>query len=329
MNQQVIDREFRGQDILSAQQFSRQGLLELFSFAERMRKIARREVRTQVLGGYVMGSFFFKESTRTRLSSEAAFQRLGGSVITFIDPKFSSIVKGETFEDTIATVDSYCDIMTIRFEHAGQAALAAQIAEHPVVNGGDGSGEHPTQALLDSYTFKEAAPFDITREPFTVALVGDLREGRTVHSLVPMLTTLCDQVAFQFVAPDFLQMPLELINLARDRGCPVTLTDKLIDGIGPADAVYMVRPQLERMRNDEERDQWKGVADRLCLNRPMIEEHCKPNVLITHPLPRNKEIATDVDQMPNALYLKRQIENGVLIRMALDVFILGKQEKFV
>lgn len=330
MNHAVIEEEFYGRDILSAGKLSRDGLLQLYSFAERMRPYARREVRTQVLGGYEMGSFFFKESTRTRLSSEAAFHRLGGNVITFIDPKFSSIVKGETFEDTIRTVDSYCDIMTIRFEEEGQEIVAAEIAEHPVVNGGAGSGEHPTQGLLDGYTLKEGAEkvgIDILREPFRIALIGDLKKGRTMHSLVPTLLTLCDKVSFHFVAPNFLQMPPKIIKLAEDRAAQVTLTDNLIEGVTGVDAVYIGRPQLERM-SDEERAQWRACEDQYCINRALIETHCKPHILITHPLPRNKEIATDVDSMPNALYPRRQIENGVVIRMALYVFILGKNKKF-
>lgn len=329
MNNEVIEREFRGKDILSARQFSREGLLELFSFAERMRPIARRDVRSQVLGGYVMGSFFFKESTRTRLSSEAAFLRLGGGVITFTDPQFSSMVKGETFEDTIGTVDCYCDLMTIRVEKEGQAALAAEVAEHPVINGGDGSGEHPTQALLDAFTLKEAAKFDITREPFTIAMVGDLKYGRTVHSLVPTLMCLCDKPKFRFVAPDFLQMPTELVRSVRERGFEVEIEEDFIRGIRGANALYMVRPQLERMKNDEEREMWRSLEHLFCLNRSIVEKECEPGILITHPLPRNAEIANDVDTLPSALYRKRQVENGVVIRMALYAFILGKETKFV
>lgn len=327
MNYDLIRHEFRGQDILSASQFSRPGLLELFAFAERMRPIARRDVRTQVLGGYVMGSFFFKESTRTRLSSEAAFLRLGGSVVTFTDPRFSSIMKGETFEDTIATVDCYCDIMTVRVEKEGQAKLAADVADNPVINGGDGSAEHPTQALLDGFTLREAAPFDIANEHFNIAIVGDLKYGRTVHSLLRLLLVLCDHVQFHLVSPDFLQMPTALVQLARKHGHSVHQTGDLIGGIASADAIYMVRPQLERMTQDEQ-EAWERQKERFFINREILEKWCLPQVLITHPLPRNAEIATDVDNLPNALYRKRQVQNGVVTRMALNVFVLGKEEKF-
>lgn len=328
MNHEVIEREFRGKDILSTRKFSREGFCQLFSFAQRMRPIAQRKVRTQVLGGYVMGSFFFKESTRTRLSSEAAFLRLGGGVITFIDPKFSSVIKGESFEDTICTVDSYCDLMTLRVEKEGQASLAAAIAEHPVINCGDGSGEHPTQGLLDGFTLKESAPMNIERQPFTIAVIGDSKYGRTVHSLVPMMTSLCDKLTFRFVAPDFLQIPDDLITFARDRGCRVDQTDKLLEGLQGANAAYVVRPQFERMPEPEQA-MWRECEGRFRIDRRTIEEHCRSDILITHPMPRNAEIATDVDTMPNALYRKRQVENGEVIRMALCVFILGKEEKFV
>lgn len=329
MDRDVIKDQFFNQNILTADQFSYEGLSELFAFAERMRPIARRVVRSQVLSGFIMGSFFFTESTRTRISSEAAFQRLGGAVVTFTDMKFSSMMKDETFADTISSLDVYCDIMTLRLEEEGQAAIAADIAQHPVINGGDGSGEHPTQALLDVFTFQEASKFDIAHTPFKIAIVGDLKYGRTVHSLVPLLRKYCCDVQFQFVSPEFLKLPAKVETNARLSFSNASWTDDFKQGITGADIIYMVRPQLERMEDDEEREKWREVQSRYCLDRSVFKECCNPQALITHPGPRNAELSPGLDDLPNSVYRRRQPENGVLIRMALPVFILGKEDKFV
>lgn len=329
MDRDVIREQFFEKDILAARQFSRAGMHELFIFAERMRNISRRIARSQILGGYIMGSFFFGDSTRTRISSEVAFLRLGGGVVTFTDMQYSSMSKGESFEDTIFTLDLMCNIMALRLKTAGQAAIAAKVANNPVINCGDGYGEHPTQGLLDVFTFQEGAAFDITNNPYTIALVGDLKYGRTVHSLVPMLTTFCDDVRFRFVAPDFLQLPDDVVSQSDNSIANAVRTDDFESGIAGVDAIYMVRPQLKQMKTDAERDSWHEIESQYRLNRSVFEKCCKPDTLITHPGPRNAELDTDLDELPNAAYRRRQPENGVAIRMALSVFILGKEDKFV
>jgi len=170
---------------------------------------------------------------------------------------------------------------------------------------------------------------DITRKPFTIAIAGDLKYGRTVHSLVPLLTKYCDQVNFRFIAPDFLQLPKHIVDQAKNSGMSCELTDDFITVISDVNAIYMVRPQLERMADEAERDQWSEVEKRYRLGKKILDQHCRADVLITHPEPRNAELNTDLDDLPNAVYRRRQPENGVLVRMALSVFILGKVDKFV
>ena len=274
-----------------------------------------------------MGSFFFEESTRTRISSETAFLRLGGSVVGFDDPQFSSMIKKkESFEDTVHVISHYCDMMTIRTTQKGQAAIAAKHSLKPVINAGDGSGEHPTQALLDCLTLWEAYGGKIGN--IIVAVVGDLKYGRTVHSLVRMLPKLGNGVRFRFIAPDFLQMPEDVLADLRAAGVKFESGSDFYEGIRGVDAIYMVRPQNGRMV-PAERKKWQRVKSRYRLTMDVLKKYCKKTVRILHPLPRNDEITTDVDEHKGALYLDEQIEAGVLIKMGLAAFILGKHKKFV
>lgn len=314
--------EFAGQHIISADQFDQLSLERLFEWARRMRGIAQREVVCNVLEKYDLGSFFFEESTRTRLSSERAFRLLGGHVCTMTDMKFSSIiVKGEDMEDTFRVLSHFCDIMVVRCKEEGQALIAAENSKVPVINGGDGKKEHPTQALLDVFTIKEENGDRI--DGLTIAMVGDLEHSRTVHSLVKLLTLYCN-ITFLFVAPAELQIPAGYLALIEERGHRYEKMEDLRTALPHADVFYMVRPQNERMADEKK----PVINGRYQLTKQLVEDHCKPNVIIHHPLPRNDEISKDVDSLKGAAYFKA-IDNGILIRMALFILVLGKEKKFV
>lgn len=313
--------QFLNSDILSVSQFDRENISHLFVLAHRMRKIARREVRCQVLDGYILGSLFFEESTRTRMSSNAAFMRLGGQVNETVGVEFSSIAKGETLADTIRVAQLYCDILVIRHPQIGSAAEAARYSEKPVINAGDGIGEHPTQALLDLFTiFEERKAVDNT----TVAMIGDLKHGRTVHSLARLLT-LYQGIKFVFIALIKIQMPRELVDEICSKGFEVTETENFEEGIAAADVLYMTRIQEKRFEHKADFHEVNGLY---VLTQQKVERSCKPGVVVMHPLPRITEIHTDVDDLSSAAYF-RQAENGVLVRMALYLLVLGKEEKFV
>lgn len=312
--------DFLRSSILSSEQFDVPSLERVFSLAKRMRRIASGEVTCKVLQDNVLGSCFFEESTRTRWSSEAGFMRLGGQVITMWDPRFSSMEKKkETFEDTIRVLSGYVDVIVVRHSEIGKATIAAQYSRVPVINGGDGQGEHPTQALLDAFTIQQ----EVGRlNDFHIAMVGDLVRGRTVHSLLKILS-LFEDVRVTLIASGKWQMPDDMVKKAEQAGCKIYQTDDFERGIKSADVIYMVRPQKERAENGE-----SEMCDRYCLDVRVVENKCKKGVVIMHPLPRNNEIAKDVDDLPNAAYF-RQAENGTLVRMALYLLIFGKEDKFV
>jgi aspartate carbamoyltransferase len=246
-------------------------------------------------------------STRTRLSFETAMLRLGGDVITVAEAKSSSAAKGESLHDTIKTVEGYADVIVLRHPQIGAAKEAAEATDRPVLNAGDGAGQHPTQSLLDLYTIlKEQKKVD----GLTIALAGDLRNGRTVHSLALLLANY--DVKFLFVAPDALRMPAEIVEQVSATGIDVTETADLGDTIRQADVLYMTRIQRERFEDPAEYDRLK---DAYVLRRAMLAD-AKPNLTIMHPLPRVNEIDPDVDEYPGAAYF-RQSANGVPIRMAL------------
>lgn len=320
--------EFRGQHILSASQFTRGGIERLFALARRMKRIANGEIECTVLQKQMLGSFFWQESTRTRLSSERAFRMLGGEVCTFTDMRFSSVVKGEDIPDTYQVLSHFCEIMVVRHPETGAVAEGAKFSRKPVISAGDGKGEHPTQGLLDVFTFQEALH---GVDGITVTAVGDLRDSRTVHSL-GLLLGLYDGVTLTCVAPPELQLPNEFVRKYRENSkgrLTIRTVESLEDGIADADAIYMIRPQQEH----KDEDQQALVVEmyrQLCLTRDKIKRCCrKQHVIVTHPLPRNREISRDVDSLSGALYLTDQIDNGILVRMALFLLVLGKEEKFV
>jgi aspartate carbamoyltransferase catalytic subunit len=304
----------KGKDILDGAQFSREEIDHIMDLADKYREQLKDKPALDIMKGYVMATLFFEPSTRTRLSFEAAMHRLGGSVIGFSSAESSSTAKGETLVDTIRTVDQYADIIAMRHPQIGSAKEAASVASAPVLNGGDGAGQHPTQALLDAYTIvRECGSLDGK----TIVLCGDLKNGRTVHAGVEIYKNY--KVKLIFVAPEQLQMPREIVNSLKQRGVQVEETTNLEDAIKQGDVLYMTRIQKERFADTAEYDRLKNS---FILNREMVER-LNPKLTVMHPLPRVNEITTDVDSLPTAAYF-REVGNGVFIRMALIALVMGK-----
>eukprot|EP00741_Cyanophora_paradoxa_P020923 tig00021319_g20199.t1 len=302
-------------DILSVSQFSKQDLTYIFKVASEFRKRLMRQEVIEVCKGTVLCNLFFEPSTRTSCSFQAAMQRLGGTVLSLTDMKSTSVSKGETLEDTVRVVDTYADVVAIRHPEKGAAALAAQAAIHPVINAGDGVGEHPTQALLDLYTMREELG---TVNGLTVTMVGDLKNGRTVHSLARLLATHYD-VRLQYVSPDSLRMPPEIIADVANRGRRQTQHQSLDAVLHDTDVLYVTRVQKERFANPAE---YEAVAHAYCIT-PHTLTSCKENMIVMHPLPRVGEISPEVDSDPRAAYF-RQMEYGLYVRMALLAIVLGR-----
>ena len=306
--------DMKGKDILHGAQFSRDELEHIMRLASTMREELEKAPGLDLVKGYVMGALFFEPSTRTRLSFETAMHRLGGAVAGFASAGSSSAAKGESLADTIRTVDQYVDVIAMRHPMIGSAKEAAKVAEAPVINGGDGAGQHPTQALLDLFTIQtERGQVDGS----TIALCGDLKFGRTVHAGVELYRQYDCRLIF--VAPDRLRMPPEITTKLREQGVTVEETTDLEAALAQADVLYMTRIQKERFEDPDEYERLKGSY---ILSREMVERN-GPGTTIMHPLPRVGEIATDVDALPNAAYF-RQARNGVYIRMALIALVLGK-----
>ncbi len=265
-----------------------------------------------LLRGRVLGMLFFEPSTRTRLSFESAMLRLGGNVLGFADARMSSFSKGESLMDTIRVVEGYCDAIVLRHPREGAARLAAEVASIPVINGGDGSNQHPTQTLLDLYTIREATE---KLDGLRVGFMGDLRYGRTVHSLATALSEF--DVELKFVGPPQLRLPSELRQRVADSGRLACEVESL-DDVGDLDVLYVTRIQEERFPDpvDYERIRHAYRVDRDALER------FGPGLKILHPLPRVNEVSRDVDDHPGALYFE-QSRNGVTVRMALLHLILG------
>jgi aspartate carbamoyltransferase catalytic subunit len=303
-----------GKDILHGAQFTHEEIEHIMQVAADMRERLKERRSLDLLKGYVMGALFFEPSTRTRLSFETAMQRLGGAVVGFADAGVTSAKKGESLADTIRTVDQYVDVIAMRHPQIGSAQEAADVAEAPVLNGGDGAGQHPTQALLDLFTIQsERRGVDGN----TIVLCGDLKHGRTVHAGVELYKHYdCNLI---FVAPEQLQMPAGITSRLRKQGMEVKETSDLETALSEADVLYVTRIQKERFADPAEYERLKGSY---VLTREMIER-LKPDVIVMHPLPRVDEIATDVDGLPNAAYF-RQVQNGVFTRMALIALVMGK-----
>lgn len=299
-----------GRDIVSIRDFSREDLLEAISKAEAIEK--ERDKHSLLLRGKIMASLFFEPSTRTRLSFEAAMHRLGGSVIGFAEPSMTSIAKGETFEDTIRIIDGYCDVIVIRHPEIGSAKKAADIAKNPVINAGDGAHEHPTQTFGDLFTIKKSVG---RLDNLTVGFLGDLKYGRTVHSLSFALSHF--KPTFYFISHKSLQMPEEDLKELDKRRIAYYEEEDLLKVSKKLDVLYVTRIQKERFLNPDEYHQVKGIYQL----DPSFLKHTKPELKILHPLPRVDEINPQLDKARQSIYFE-QAHNGVPVRMALLSMVL-------
>ena len=316
MTRKVISSNgLTGQDILSVDQFDRDKLSFIFSRAREMREMVQHVGGADLLKGYVLACLFYEPSTRTSSSFIAAMERLGGSVIPITQGvQFSSVSKGETLADTVRTLEQYADAIVLRHPEIGSAKLAADYASVPVLNAGDGPGEHPTQALLDLFTIRE----ELGRvDGLKVAMVGDLRYGRTVQSLTKLL--LHFDVSLRFVSPEILRLPLNTMNQVIDAGVDVRETHDVADVIENADVLYVTRVQKERF---SDLAQYEEVKDYYEITTELMEK-AKDKMVVMHPLPRVGEIHYNVDKDPRAAYF-RQVKNGMYIRMALLAAVLGR-----
>ena len=299
--------------LITIDDLTNQQILDILADAERLLPVARGEIYLPLLQGRILGNLFFEPSTRTRMSFETAMKRLGGDVVNLGDVKTSSVVKGETLYDTIQMVDGYTDIIAMRHPRQGAAQYAQDAARVPILNGGDGAGHHPTQTMLDLFTIKQAHG---RLEGLTVVLAGDLRYGRTVHSLSHALTRFgCELI---FASPDLLKMPEEIVSDLRLQGANVVETEDLYGSMANADVVYMTRIQKERFADEDEYTRCAGAYK---LHARHLTE-VKQDMIIMHPLPRVDEIDPSVDSTRHARYFE-QAFNGVVARMALLCRLLG------
>jgi len=303
-----------GKDIISVRQFSRADLEYVFGVAHEMRGMVERVGTFDLLKGKILANLFYEPSTRTSSSFTAAMERLGGSVIPINEVKYSSVTKGESLSDTIRTLECYADVIVLRHPETGSAAIAAKAARKPVINAGDGVGEHPTQALLDTFTIME----ELGRlDNLTVTMLGDLKYGRTVHSLARLLSLF--NVRLNYVSPDILKMPKEVMDEVGAKGIPQAEFSTLEKVLPETDVLYVTRVQKERFEDPADYEKVKSayVID------PVIMKAAKQDMIVMHPLPRVTEISMDFDDDPRAAYF-RQMEYGLYVRMALLAMVLGK-----
>ena len=308
-----MSESLKGSDIVSIRDFSRDQIEHILEVAEGMVPVARGEENSSLLEGRILGSLFYEPSTRTRLSFEAAMMRLGGRTLGFDEPKGASVAKGETLADTIRMVDTYSDVIVLRHTQEGAARLAGHFAEKPVINAGDGAGQHPTQTLLDLFTIrKEKGGIDGNH----IVIVGDLKYGRTVHSLSEALSMFGAKLTF--VAPPTLQMPKEHIKHIEERGLEPRISNSLEEVISDADVLYVTRIQKERFPDPAE---YRKVAGAFTIDNALLRD-AREDLIIMHPLPRVNEIHPEVDGSQHARYFD-QAFNGVPVRMAILSLVLG------
>jgi aspartate carbamoyltransferase catalytic subunit len=306
----VSSLEFRNRDIISIKDFTRAEIDYILETAKTMEPLAK--TGSGMLRGKMLATLFFEPSTRTRLSFESAMLRLGGSAIGFAEPKGSSVEKGENLADTVRVVESYADVLAVRHPLEGAARVAAEFASVPIINAGSGAEEHPTQALLDLYTIvKEKKSID----SLNIALVGDLRYGRTVHSLSYGLSNY--KVKLYLISPETLRMRREVLETIKGKMKVVEKTG-LEEVIPELDVLYVTRIQKERFPDPAEYAKVKGVY-KIDLS---LLKNAKEDMIVMHPLPRVDEIAPEVDETPHARYFQ-QVWNGIVTRMALLALILG------
>ena len=319
---------FQGSHILNIGQFERSDVDQLFAVADAMRPYAHRDKVTRVLDGAILGSMFFEASTRTRISFGSAFNLLGGQVRETTGFESTAIAKGESLYDTARVLSGYSDVIVMRHPAEGSVAEFAAGSRVPVINGGDGANEHPTQALLDLYTIaRELQAKGRKIDGLRIAMIGDLRHGRTVHSLSKLLS-LYDNVQVILVSPKELALPDAIVDTMRSAGVEVSISDELNNSIANVDIVYSTRIQEERFTSKEEADLYRG---KFRLNQAIYTQYCEPNTVIMHPLPRDSrsdanELDSDLDNNPN-LAIFRQTDNGLLVRMALFALVLDVVDK--
>ena len=320
--------DFSGNHILSIDQFERSDIEKLFSVADKLEPFASKEKITRLLEGAILGNMFFEPSTRTRISFGASFNLLGGNVREITEVGSSSLAKGESLADTAQVLSGYSDIIVMRHPENHSVQRFADSSRVPVINAGDGSNEHPSQALLDLYTIqKELSQNDKSLDNLRIALVGDLKYGRAVHSLCKILS-LYSNVKLNLISPDELKLPSEILNQLKDSGVSLEQTENLEEGISEVDIIYVTRVQEERFNDKEDANKYRGL---LSLNQSIYTANCEPNTVIMHPLPRDSrsdanELDSDLYENPN-LAIFRQADNGVVIRMAMFALVLGVEDK--
>lgn len=320
--------DFSGSHILSIDQFDRSDIEKLFSVADKLEPYASKEKITRVLEGAILGNMFFEPSTRTRISFGASFNLLGGNVREITEVGSSSLAKGESLADTAQVLSGYSDIIVMRHPEIDSVKKFAEASRVPVINAGDGSNEHPSQALLDLYTIqKELSQNDKSIDGLRIALVGDLKFGRAVHSLCKILS-LYNNVKMNLISPEELKLPIELVESISAKGVTITETENLEDGISEVDIIYVTRVQEERFKDKQDADKYRGL---LSLNQSIYTANCEPNTVIMHPLPRDSrsdanELDSDLYENPN-LAIFRQADNGIVIRMAIFTLVLDIEEK--
>ena len=307
---EVTKKTYR--DIISIRDFSKKEILEILQLAEEMEGMDT-EKKSTLLQGKKLATLFFEPSTRTRLSFESSIQGLGGTVIGFADASTSSTTKGESLRDTVRTVERYCDVIALRHSLEGSARLAAEFVKIPVINAGDGANQHPTQTFLDLYTIqKEMGKID----NLTIGFVGDLKFGRTVHSLALALSHF--NVKIYLISPESLRMPKHFLEEIDAEGTKYVETDDLMEVVPTLDILYATRIQKERFHDLAEYEKAKGFFR---IKRSLLN-HAKPGLRIMHPLPRVDEIDYEIDETPNAIYFE-QLANGIPVRQALLCRALG------
>ena len=298
---------------------SKEEIINILEIAKKIENTNEKE-KLDYLKGKIISTLFFEPSTRTKMSFESAAQRLGAQVLPLPPLEYTSLKKGESFTDTIKMVESYSDIIVIRHPLDGAARLASNTSRKPIINAGDGSNQHPSQTLLDLYTILEEKK---TLNNLKIGFVGDLKYGRTVHSLVKALTHFNPTI--YFVSPQILQMPDYLLEDLDKCNIKYELMEDFRDCISELDVFYMTRIQKERFLDVEEYEKVKGIY---IINRENIEGKCKEDMIILHPLPRVDEISTNLDDTKYALYFK-QAKNGVPVRQAMMMTVLNKVKEFI
>lgn len=318
--------KFKGMHVLSTTQFDETMLRFVFETASAMKRMVAEKGKSDVLRGRILANVFFEPSTRTMCSFDAAMKRLGGDVISVAEST-SSAKKGETIEDTVRCLECYCDVLVLRHPVVGTAAKAAAAMSKPLLNAGDGTGEHPTQALLDLFTVvsshkRAQLPAGIESgvdlSALTLTLLGDLKHGRTVHSLAKLAARLEKPPKVALISPASLKMPPAICEELKNKGVDVTEGESLAEAVTDADVLYVTRVQKERFETPEAYEAVKGqhVVDAATMS------HAKKDMLLLHPLPRVDEIAVEVDADPRATYFE-QMENGMYVRMALLALACG------